>query len=314
MALQSSGAIKISEIATEFGGVAPHAMSEYYEAAAGVPSSGVIAISDFYGKADLIVTSTDSGGVGIHSTYGAYNVYTWTTVGSHSNSITFSTAAIVSVLVVGGGGGGGSLAYTDAGGGGGAGAMIVDASFSVAAGSYTVVVGDGGTRDDFGDSSSFSTLVATGGDGGGKQHEADFSHLACRPEFSSGNGSGGGGHGGNAPGSSGGTYGYSGIQGYLDAGGGGGGAGGVSANSPGGGTNPGSPYYATGGPGATNNYRTGSNVTYATGGNGGGHGNYGPFPDQYVVNSGNGGRGSDFYESSSNGEVGSSGIVVIRVS
>ena len=30
MPLQSSGAISISQIATEFGGTAPHSLSEYY--------------------------------------------------------------------------------------------------------------------------------------------------------------------------------------------------------------------------------------------------------------------------------------------
>jgi hypothetical protein len=49
MALQSSGAISLSEIATEFGGTAPHALSEYYGVASGVPGSGTIAFSDFHG-------------------------------------------------------------------------------------------------------------------------------------------------------------------------------------------------------------------------------------------------------------------------
>ena len=49
MALQGSGAISLSEIATEFGGTAPHALSEYYDAASGIPASGTIAFSDFHG-------------------------------------------------------------------------------------------------------------------------------------------------------------------------------------------------------------------------------------------------------------------------
>lgn len=51
MALQSSGAISLSEIAAEFGGSTPHSLSEYYDAASGVPSSGAIDFSDFYGTA-----------------------------------------------------------------------------------------------------------------------------------------------------------------------------------------------------------------------------------------------------------------------
>ena len=49
MTLQSSGAISLSQIAAEFGGSTPHSLSEYYGAAAGVPSSGAIDFADFYG-------------------------------------------------------------------------------------------------------------------------------------------------------------------------------------------------------------------------------------------------------------------------
>ena len=49
MALQSSGAISLQDIATEFGGSTPHSLSEYYGVASGVPSSGTISLSDFYG-------------------------------------------------------------------------------------------------------------------------------------------------------------------------------------------------------------------------------------------------------------------------
>lgn len=48
MALQSSGTIKLSEIQTEFGGSNPISLSEYY-GSGGVPSSGVLSLSDFYG-------------------------------------------------------------------------------------------------------------------------------------------------------------------------------------------------------------------------------------------------------------------------
>ena len=56
MAIQSSGQIEISEIAAEFGGSAPHALSEYYGggdnvpqgANPGVPTSGEVQMADFY--------------------------------------------------------------------------------------------------------------------------------------------------------------------------------------------------------------------------------------------------------------------------
>ena len=49
MGLQSSGSISLSDIAGEFGGSKPHSMSEYYGVAPGVPSSGGISMSNFYG-------------------------------------------------------------------------------------------------------------------------------------------------------------------------------------------------------------------------------------------------------------------------
>lgn len=49
MALQSFGPISIGDIAAEFGGAAPHSLSEYYGVDDGIPTSGIISISDFYG-------------------------------------------------------------------------------------------------------------------------------------------------------------------------------------------------------------------------------------------------------------------------
>lgn len=49
MALQSSGAISLANIQTEFGGSNPISLSEYYGVASGVPSSGAISLSNFYG-------------------------------------------------------------------------------------------------------------------------------------------------------------------------------------------------------------------------------------------------------------------------
>lgn len=58
MALQSSGAISIDDIVAEFGGSAPDGLTEYYRGGAyvpditannGIPTSGAIALEDFYG-------------------------------------------------------------------------------------------------------------------------------------------------------------------------------------------------------------------------------------------------------------------------
>ena len=67
MALQSSGAISLNDIQTEFGGTNPISISEYYRGGAfvtgnntGVPTSGEIALSDFYGAAQLFTHTITS--------------------------------------------------------------------------------------------------------------------------------------------------------------------------------------------------------------------------------------------------------------
>lgn len=58
MALQSSGQISLSDIATEFGGSAPHALSEYYNKG-NAPSSGEIELAtDFYGTSNATTLTT----------------------------------------------------------------------------------------------------------------------------------------------------------------------------------------------------------------------------------------------------------------
>ena len=74
MPIVSSGTISIHtaagtdrSITGEFGGTAPHALSEYYRGGAnvpsgatGVPASGTIALSDFYGAANTFATTYDN--------------------------------------------------------------------------------------------------------------------------------------------------------------------------------------------------------------------------------------------------------------
>lgn len=76
MALQSSGTITIQDIADEFGGIAPHSLSEYYRNGVyvgsnntGVPTSGTISLSDFYGASAATVVTVTEGTILI----GAYN-------------------------------------------------------------------------------------------------------------------------------------------------------------------------------------------------------------------------------------------------
>ena len=68
MALQSSGTITIQDIVDEFGGTAPHSLSEYYRGGAyvgsnnaGVPTSGTISLSDFYGATAATVVTIQQG-------------------------------------------------------------------------------------------------------------------------------------------------------------------------------------------------------------------------------------------------------------
>jgi len=77
MALQSSGAISLLDIAQEFGGGVPHALNEYYRNGGlvpdispyndNIPTSGTIAFDDFYGAlnaAPFIVRMIGAGGGG----------------------------------------------------------------------------------------------------------------------------------------------------------------------------------------------------------------------------------------------------------
>ncbi|WP_067516917.1 hypothetical protein [Endozoicomonas ascidiicola] len=57
MALQENGRLAFSDIVGEFGGEAPHKLSEYY-GKGGVAESGVLRISDFYGKSAFSPTHT----------------------------------------------------------------------------------------------------------------------------------------------------------------------------------------------------------------------------------------------------------------
>lgn len=127
MTLQSSGAISLSQIQTEFGGANPISVSEYYAGGANVPSStsgvngavpasGTISLSKFYGTSD-VAFSPDGGltaGTRVElSDFGILNAsvtisctqsatWTWTKTGQggsasvssggSSSSITFSNS------------------------------------------------------------------------------------------------------------------------------------------------------------------------------------------------------------------------------
>lgn len=61
MAVKPSGSLSMkTDIVGEFGGAAPHGLKEYYDAATGIPASGTISMSDFYGKSSLFTFTLSS--------------------------------------------------------------------------------------------------------------------------------------------------------------------------------------------------------------------------------------------------------------
>ena len=73
MALQSSGAISLQDIANEFGGSSPHAISEYYRNGGlvpgnntNIPTSGTIDFADFYGATNATTRTLSNGNTNVN--------------------------------------------------------------------------------------------------------------------------------------------------------------------------------------------------------------------------------------------------------
>jgi len=223
-----------------------------------------------------------------------YRAHTFTSPGSLEITKIGDFGDTIDYLVVGGGGGGGS----GRGGGGGAGGLRTGSSYPMSVGITTVSIGAGGAVNSTGTYSNFGSITASGGGRGGSS--------AGLPYAGGPGGSGGGGasQGGNQPGGSGNIGGYSPPEGNpggsavdtppVSGCGGGGGAGGAGGNATP--SSRGAP-----GPGVPSSI-SGTSITYAGGGQGGGALQGGsPFGS---ANSGGGGGG--------NGGSGNSGVVIIR--
>jgi hypothetical protein len=86
MTLPSSGTISISQIATEFGDDGTHSLSEYYRGGSyvtanntNVPTSGAIALSDFYGAVnELSVTASNASSVNLQTLFNNASAGSWT--------------------------------------------------------------------------------------------------------------------------------------------------------------------------------------------------------------------------------------------
>jgi len=246
-------------------------------------------------------------------------VHTFTTSGTFAPT----SALTAKVLVVAGGGGGGTGGNEGTGGGGGAGGYIYNASFAIAAQSYSVIIGSGGVAGANGSNAVFSSLTAVGGGSGGSNAGGENGATG---------GSGGGAqanYGSVGPQGGAGTsgQGYAGANSYgatdmwRNSGGGGGsgsaGVGGGTAPNGGAGT-PNSitgssiAYAAGGGGGQAAASRT--NYGYGTGGSGiggnGGANQGGAAATNGAVNTGSGGGGQGHNGSSASGS-GGSGVVII---
>lgn len=96
MALPASGQISISQIVTEFGGSAPHSLSEYYrggglipssDSTANVPTSGLIRLSDFYGATNRIGVPDSFSGVFDASGTNSKNIASEFTTGADMSGV-----------------------------------------------------------------------------------------------------------------------------------------------------------------------------------------------------------------------------------
>ena len=271
---------------------------------------------------------------GTKTTYGSYTVHSFLSSGSFvvENAPASFTCDI---LVVGGGGAGGSgSSGSYEAGGGGAGGMRTFPGQSVADGTFTATVGDGGTANapgftpGLGGYSELATPSPLRSEGGGVGGQSDMAGLSYGGSSGGGRRSSTSGDHNNhvagppspvpapAP-----PQGYFGGDGYSSGassgGGGGGGAGGQGGDA---GSNAG----GAGGLGLENNYRTGSNVFYAGGGGGTGFsaggasggssigGDGGNSGTDGATNTGSGGGGGDYNGPTDNGGNGGSGIIVVR--
>ena len=263
--------------------------------------------------------------------------YYYRTFTGTSNLIVSNSSLNADTLIVAGGGGGGY----QVGGGGGAGGYVQLTNYSIPVGSNSITVGGGGaggngtTRAANGVDTTLVvnsvSFTATGG-GGGANHTST-NNQNNNQGWNGGSGGGGSGDNNNVSefggsstqsttvgGQSGVGFGNSGGRGRATdwAGGGGGGAGAAGSNSPsasvGGNGGDGKQwlngtYYAGGGGGCNNSNST--NVSGGAGGGGAGTGN-GNNSSAKNGSSNTGGGGGGVRDTSGDGGLGGSGIVIFR--
>jgi len=167
MTLPSSGTITIAQIAAEFGGDAPHSLSEYYRGGGlvptnntNVPTSGTITLSDFYGAVNQVsVTASSASSVNLQTLFNNAASGSWTstvpkiyTVGaSVVLGITTVPASMGGTLTInhsgdiqGTGGAGGTFSGTKTGSAGGTAMTVQSTGVTINMLSGSTLSGGGG--------------------------------------------------------------------------------------------------------------------------------------------------------------------------
>jgi hypothetical protein len=263
MAIPSSGPITFAQIQTEFGGSNPIGLNEYYRGGAyvpnipsnsGVPTSGAISVSNFYGtNAAFVFNQT------ISSNTANYNLSSAMTAAGWNGT----TTAFVNVTV-----GSGVWVYSNDTATPGFIVPSLPAASTVAINNYGYITGAGGQGGQGGDYNFSACTGTVGGNGiaGGNALQIYWNTTVNNyANFIAGGGGGGGGGG-----SSNGVYTY-----LLSAAGGGGGGGAGGLNAGGAGASSGCYVYIIIGGTPYYNNPTASYGSAASGGSGGAGGNGG---------------------------------------
>lgn len=228
MPLQTSGAISLSQIQTEFGGTNPISLNEYYSAASGIPASGTISMNQFYGASAVVPFDHTFHTCGIKDwdegpSIGTCRAY-YTALPGRTDTNTFRVqtgfagfqeyyfqAGTYNIDIVGAPGGSSTVGQT-----GGHGARL-QGTVTLTTGWHTIVAGTRGGEYQY-----------TGGGGGCSMfYKGTFnSPTGGYPIAIAGGGGGGGNSGGNGKNANGtNTIGIAGNGGYSTPGSGGNGAG-----------------------------------------------------------------------------------------
>ncbi len=229
MTLPASGTITLSQIAAEFGGTAPHNLTEYYRggtyvantpANSGIPTSGAIKLTDFYGASAFSAVSR-----------------TYTTGSSATETAPAGCSNVLIGVWGGGGAGGGCGRFSGVGGDGGSAGGFAYSSYAISGGqTLTYTVGAGGTVSGLTSNPGGASSVSSG--------TKTITTMTANGGAANG-GSGGSASGGTSQNTTG-TVGSSGTDCNVDGVGfGGGGAPGTSKSFP-----DGSKFAGTGGDGA----------------------------------------------------------------